>query len=167
MVFCIHFCLWVEAWSANFCSFPGEGVSSETNFVRFAGLLRTFAMAPNFGAHCHCTLANEHYLTAEHSDFFFFTKFLFSLTMARLRLGCIKKPSFLVPSSPDPCPVCDGDVSAMLSMINKPFPLPNFSLSVLTWIVPSAGIVVCLCCGHGYVFCSKRNALKQQLTQLQ
>ena len=36
---------------ASLCSFwggggGGEGVSSEINFVRFAGLLRTFVMAP-------------------------------------------------------------------------------------------------------------------------
>ena len=47
MVFCIHIRLRVEVWRANFCLFWGEGgVSSETNFVRFAGLLRTFAMTP-------------------------------------------------------------------------------------------------------------------------
>ena len=47
MVFCLHIGRRVEAWSTNFCSFQGEGgVSGETNFVRFAGLLRTFAMAP-------------------------------------------------------------------------------------------------------------------------
>ena len=47
MVFCIHIGLRVEAWSANLCLFRGrEGVSSETNFVRFTGLLRTFAVAP-------------------------------------------------------------------------------------------------------------------------
>ena len=47
MVFCIHIDLRVEALSVNFCLFRGEGgVSRETNFVRFAGLLRTFAMAP-------------------------------------------------------------------------------------------------------------------------
>ena len=47
MVFCIHFGLGVGVWSANFCSFRGEGgVSRETSFFRFSGLLRTFAMAP-------------------------------------------------------------------------------------------------------------------------
>ena len=48
MVFCIHFGFRVGAWSANFCSFRGEGgVSSETNFFFcFTGLLRSFAMAP-------------------------------------------------------------------------------------------------------------------------
>ena len=47
MVVCVHIGRRVEAESAIFCSFRGRvGVSSETNFVRFAGLLRTFAMAP-------------------------------------------------------------------------------------------------------------------------
>ena len=45
--FCIHIGLTVEPWSANFRSFQGEGgVSSETNSVRFAGALWSFAMAP-------------------------------------------------------------------------------------------------------------------------
>ena len=51
-VFCIHIRLRVEALNAKFCSFRGggggggRGFSRETNCVRFAGLLRTFAMAP-------------------------------------------------------------------------------------------------------------------------
>ena len=49
-IFCIHTGQRVEAWRVNFCSFDREGgVSSETNFVCFSGLLQTFAMAPK---HC-------------------------------------------------------------------------------------------------------------------
>ena len=59
MVFCIHIGQRVEAWSANFCLFRGrEVVSSETNFVRFAGLLRTSAMAPN-GACAHYVIVSK------------------------------------------------------------------------------------------------------------
>ena len=46
MVFCINTGIRVETWSVNFCSFWGRGVASETNFVCFAGLLRTFRDGP-------------------------------------------------------------------------------------------------------------------------
>ena len=48
MVFCIHFCLRVEAWSANFCSFrQEEGGFKWNSFCSFrSGLLQTFVMAP-------------------------------------------------------------------------------------------------------------------------